>query len=337
MEQIVSGHTGSLRLATLSDIHSNWVGLQAVLNHLIEHEQPDAILFLGDYLTDLPDPEKTLDLLEQTAQSIPTVFIRGNREEYLLHDFRPGSPSYARSIHPSSQTGSLAYTASRLSEKVWTWLEDLPDQRIIKPGDAPALTLCHGSLLSSRELLYPGTQALQNTLELLNTRLLLHGHTHHRSLIQQGDKQVVDVGIVAYNTRPEPWSEERFHAYLKHPQPGQETVYASTVILDWEPGDEDYTLRFVDVPYDPWEIVRDLPQSELAEMAPWWSRAVIREMLSGKDYILALVLQAGGLARAQGITGGHIPEAFFEESFKRITEREHIDVKHPENLKPFLR
>ena len=337
MEHILRGHRGPMRLAALSDIHSNHIALEAVLQYLAVQEKPDALLFLGDFLTDFPEPEKTLALLNEAADTFPSVFIRGNREEYLLRDFRDPALPAANPVHPSSQTGSLQYTASKLTPQVWRWLESLPDRKLVAPGSGPPLTIAHGSLKHSRELLYPGTRALQDTLELMETKLLLHGHTHHRALIEHGDKRIADVGIVAYNGRPEFWGEARLRAYIDNPQQGQETIYASTLLLDLDPGAADYALRFVDVPYDPWMTVRAFPHSELAQLAPWWSRAVVREMLSGQDYILALVLQAGELARAAGVTGSHIPEEFFAQSFRMIIQRDNIPAKYPEALKPYLR
>ncbi|HAN21737.1 MAG TPA: hypothetical protein DCP51_08725 [Clostridiales bacterium] len=50
-----------MKIALLADIHSNYVALEACL-HYIDSNHFDGIVFLGDYISDCPYPQKKLNL-----------------------------------------------------------------------------------------------------------------------------------------------------------------------------------------------------------------------------------------------------------------------------------
>ena len=116
-------------IGIISDIHGNYPALEAILEHMA-HEQVDTLYFLGDYITDGPEPQRTLALLRQAAQHFSVLFIRGNREQYLIDHanhpeqvWKPG-PARVRFCTPTSalrrktSTGFAlcpSVTASRMS------------------------------------------------------------------------------------------------------------------------------------------------------------------------------------------------------------------------------
>ena len=128
------------RLALISDIHGNYKALEAFLNY-IQDKNIDGILCLGDMITDGPNPQKLLGMIRGMREKYPCVFIRGNREQYLIDNFHT-----PQAFKPnSSATGSLWYTASELKEEDIRFFESLPGcQRLAWPGCPPTL-LCHGS------------------------------------------------------------------------------------------------------------------------------------------------------------------------------------------------
>ena len=65
-----------MRLAVLSDIHSNSVALNAVLNHAFSDGQCESVLFLGDLLGYGPDPISVLE----TAKSKFRWMVLGNHD-----------------------------------------------------------------------------------------------------------------------------------------------------------------------------------------------------------------------------------------------------------------
>ena len=54
-------------IGVISDVHSNYIALEAVLAEM-ERRRIEALLFLGDYITDGPSPQRTLSLLREAAE-----------------------------------------------------------------------------------------------------------------------------------------------------------------------------------------------------------------------------------------------------------------------------
>lgn len=51
-----------MKIAVLSDIHGNYVALQACIDYALDREI-DTFVFLGDYVGELAYPQKTMDIL----------------------------------------------------------------------------------------------------------------------------------------------------------------------------------------------------------------------------------------------------------------------------------
>ncbi len=51
-----------MRIAVLSDVHSNFAALSSVVADA-ESRSPDWWIFLGDYITDCPYPHRTVEFL----------------------------------------------------------------------------------------------------------------------------------------------------------------------------------------------------------------------------------------------------------------------------------
>lgn len=71
------------KIIVIADIHSNYAAFEAAFN-IIEKIKPDGVIFLGDYVTDFPYPQRTMKLLYKCKARYNCHFIRGNREDYLL-------------------------------------------------------------------------------------------------------------------------------------------------------------------------------------------------------------------------------------------------------------
>ena len=93
-----------MRVAVISDIHGNYKALEAFLSYIEEHSV-DAIIGLGDYVTDSPYPQRTLSMIYEMEKKYPCYLLRGNREEYLLDNRRQD-----QGWHICSPNGALYYT-----------------------------------------------------------------------------------------------------------------------------------------------------------------------------------------------------------------------------------
>jgi diadenosine tetraphosphatase ApaH/serine/threonine PP2A family protein phosphatase len=148
-----------MRIAVLSDIHSNLVALEAVLAHL---GSVDAIWQLGDVVGYGPDPDGVVGRLAELG----AVGVRGN------HDAAAVGGSEIEWFNPDARA-AIEWTRERISSTTRSWLTELPE-RLLESD----YTLVHGS---PREPLWEyitSSAVARANLTLITTRFGLHGHTH---------------------------------------------------------------------------------------------------------------------------------------------------------------
>ena len=88
-----------MEIAVLSDIHGNYIALEKCMNYALKRNI-DTFLFLGDYVGELPYPERAMKMLYEIKEKYHCTFIRGNKEDYWIYDICtvPYSPSSFLSI-----------------------------------------------------------------------------------------------------------------------------------------------------------------------------------------------------------------------------------------------
>ena len=148
-----------MRIAVLSDIHSNLVALDAVLASI---GSVDAIWQLGDIVGYGPEPDGVVERLVEAG----AVGVRGNHDgaavggdeaEYFNVDARKAIEWTRRVIHPAT-ADYLAALPLRLLE-----------------GD---FTLVHGSPRDPTWEYVTSAPVARANLRAIGTRYCLHGHTH---------------------------------------------------------------------------------------------------------------------------------------------------------------
>ena len=163
-----------MRIAVLSDIHSNLVALDAVLAHL---GSVDAIWQLGDVVGYGPDPDGVVARLAEVG----AVGVRGN------HDAAAVGGSEIEWFNPDART-AIEWTRSRISATTRAWLEGLPE-RLVETD----YTLVHGS---PREPLWEyitSSPVARANLPFVTTRFALHGHTHLPIVWAEEDGRIVSI------------------------------------------------------------------------------------------------------------------------------------------------
>jgi putative phosphoesterase len=156
-----------LRIAVLSDIHGNLVGLDACLADLHAQGGADVIVAAGDLCLDGPKPKKVLQRLEE----IGAQAVRGNTDRYLS---APGGEAFETLEH-----SQLEWARRDLGEKWLRWLADLPFAlRIGEDGNQ--LLVVHANPKNDDEHLWP--DADDATLERLigdePATAIAFGHLH---------------------------------------------------------------------------------------------------------------------------------------------------------------
>lgn len=148
-----------MRIAVLSDIHSNLVALDAILAHA---GAVDAIWHLGDVVGYGPDPDGVVGRLAERGAS----GVRGNHDAAAVG---------GREIEwfNADARAAIEWTGSTISSDTRAWLDALPERRV-----AGNVTSVHGSPRDPlREYVTNRFVAGENFAVLESTHAL-HGHTH---------------------------------------------------------------------------------------------------------------------------------------------------------------
>ena len=177
-----------IRVAVISDIHGNYMALEAFLEYLGKHPV-DGILCLGDYVTDSPYPERTMELIGRMREGYPCVMVRGNREEYLLENQKK-----SQGWKPSSANGALYYTALHLPKEAMAFLKGLPREVVFSKDGCPETYLCHGTPGQIRGNVTFGQGSRERALGEIEQKYLFGGHSHHQEIFTQGEKTYLNPG-----------------------------------------------------------------------------------------------------------------------------------------------
>lgn len=282
-----------MRLAILADIHSNHVALEACLDYIDNHNI-DGILFLGDYVSDCPYPEKTIGLIKTRTVKYKTWFIRGNREEYLIHHHHYNDDGWKY----SSGSGSLLYTYENLTSEDFDFFEKIPISMKVEIDRLPPLTVCHGSPGSALESLHADTERANRYLQELDTQYLLCAHTHHPFKYSAFGKVLINCGSAGASTN------------------GQNK--AQFVVL--EDRNDRWKDELIHVSYDVDKIIAEFESSGFNDKAFIWARSMARVLQTGEDYNMKCIELAVKLAKQQDENADprDIPETYWQKAAKEL-------------------
>jgi putative phosphoesterase len=166
-----------VKIAFISDIHSNLQALETVLKDITEREV-DEIYCLGDLTSYHCFPNEVIDTVRQ--RNIPTIM--GNNDLDIVEGrIRVGSPK--------------EWNLKELSSKNLNWLKSLPDEIEIQKLNRK-IKLVHGSPRKIDEYMYEGTNSTTSLLRGEEADILVVGHTHLPYYCKYGDKLLINSGSV---------------------------------------------------------------------------------------------------------------------------------------------
>ena len=282
------------KIIVISDIHSNYAAFGASFN-TIEKIKPDGIIFLGDYVTDFPYPQRTMELLHKSKARYNCHFLRGNREDYLLEHRNNPNDGWVY----SSGTGSLLYTYENLTDEDLDFFADLPIYSEISIDGAPLICACHGSPKSNKENILLNSSAQAKYAKKIRGNILLCGHSHHKKTVSVKDKKIV------------------FCPSLGLPQDGEE--YGHTYITLLTSSENDWKAEFIEIKFDADALIEDYRKSDLVEYAPVFSECVIKNLQTNCDIAYQCVVLAWKKANEDNFKGGKIlPEKYWIQAAKEL-------------------
>ena len=278
-----------LNLAVIGDIHSNHVALETCIRHALDRNV-DEFLFIGDYISDCPYPQKTMEIIYEMKKRHICHFIRGNREDYMLNHRKNPEERWTY----SSASGNLRYAYENLTDKDLDFFESMDIKGIYQKEDYPTFRYCHGSLTVSNELLMPDHENTKKMMSGLDVDLLIAGHTHIQDSSMYGNKKLIHPGSVGI-----PWYHDGKAQYA--------------ILHGTENGWEE---EFFQLPYDVETIINEFEASGLAEKAHFWSKLNIHTLKTGDDYTSPCLQLAMKLCEeAEGsVTWPDIDEKYWKEA-----------------------
>lgn len=275
-----------MRVAVLADIHGNHVALERCLTHA-QQQGAEAYWFLGDYLGEMPHPQRTMSRLYQLAETHECVFIRGNKEDYWL-----GQWDTSQWQEGSSTTGALWYMNQRISDRDKAFFASLPVARVMELPGLSAVTLCHGSPRSVKEPLVPPSDTTFEAMEAATTPLILCGHRHRQAAVEHGGRRAVNVGAVGVAL-----------------DSGGKAEY---MLLDGRNGC--WQENNVQLDYDVEQVIAEMQEENLFRIAPCWMRTTAAVLRGKQVSQVGMVSRAMELCRlAEGCCKWpYIPEKYWE-------------------------
>ena len=281
------------KIAVIGDIHSNHIGLERCIHHALERKV-DEFLFLGDYISDCPYPQKTMKIIYEMDKNYPCTFIRGNREDYMLNYRKTPNKNWTY----SSASGSLLYTYENLTEYDFEFFEGLKIEGYYeRPGFKP-FRYCHGSLVRSNEILEPDAANTIEIMKNLDVDLLVSGHVHFQEEKMYDHKKILHPGAVGIS-----WYYNGNTQYM--------ILHGSE--QGWE-------AEFFQLEYDVEEMVKEFETSGLNEKAPYWSKINIHTLRTGSDKNLACLNLATKLCEREdgSVTWPNIPEKYWQQAVREF-------------------
>ncbi|MBQ7983261.1 MAG: metallophosphoesterase family protein [Clostridia bacterium] len=266
-----------MKLAALGDIHGNYTALEMCLAWA-EDNGVTHLAFLGDYITDCPHPQRVMKLLYEASDRFETVFVRGNREEYMIGLAQAETPIPA---FYGSRRGNIYATYEQLTQKDIAFFDAMPTSTVCAFAGLP-LRLCHGAPYNTRTVVRPGYPAMAETLSALTEPYLLCAHSHLAFVYRDAGtgKTVINGGSVGHPCR-------------------DTTINAEFAVLDGERGS--WCPELISLPYDIAAAVRDFEDGDFLQKANVWARAVRATLLTGHNMTAAVLRAVAALKAARGL------------------------------------
>jgi len=159
-----------VRIAILSDIHGNLVGLDACLADLQQQGGADVIVAAGDLCMDGPKPKKVLQRLAEVGAQC----LRGNTDRMVAAD----DENDLRGADEADRT-QIAWIRNDLGDKWIAWLGALPFSLTFgEPGNE--LLVVHANPVSDDEHLWPDAddETLSRLVGAVDASTIAFGHLH---------------------------------------------------------------------------------------------------------------------------------------------------------------
>lgn len=176
-----------MKLLILSDIHANWYALEAIL----DKENYDALIFLGDVVDFGPSPKNCIKYLMKCSKA-RFWGVRGDHDHAMAYGINSKCPGELNSISAVTREWGEGF----LSDEEVGFLRRLPlsNEFSIENMD---FELVHGADIDFSRYWAEDIDKKTNDIEeVSDIRFILVGHSHKPSIKTVGDTIILNPGSV---------------------------------------------------------------------------------------------------------------------------------------------
>ena len=206
---------------------------------------------------EFPYPQKTMNILYSMKDKYKCFFIKGNKEDYWINQKNGNSIEWKSG---TSSTGALQYCYSEMADRDIEFFDSLSICSEISFEGTEAFLACHGSPNRNNEKMLPNNENTNALIEQCKTKYVLCGHTHIQQVIEHEGKIILNPGSVGVSL---------------HGAGKSQFLILHSQNKEWE-------YEFVNLDYDKELVIKDIQESGLINLAPYWSRITIHLIENGE-------------------------------------------------------
>ena len=182
-----------MKIGVISDIHSNIVALNKILNEF-EKIKVDKIICCGDIIGIGASPEETVKTLMQKKDIL--IAVRGNHEQYLLKGL-------LKNVHDDKRAMSLEeidnheWTHSKLSENSKNFISKFKISNIIEIEGKKIYIVHYPSNengIYKKHIKKPTIKQNEEMFSEIDADIYIYGHTHTTSINNKNNKWYINSG-----------------------------------------------------------------------------------------------------------------------------------------------
>ena len=179
-----------MRIATISDIHSNLYALNEVLAD-IEKRNVDMVVCTGDLVGYATRPNEVIETLRKNK----VLTIMGNYDEAIGNFKIICGCDYPDPKDEEKASLSMKFTYEETTDENKAYLRNLPKEAVISFNNK-TIRFVHGSTRLINEYLKENSKEADEVMNNLDEDILVCGHTHIPYVKSYGEKLLVNAGSV---------------------------------------------------------------------------------------------------------------------------------------------
>lgn len=184
-----------MKLGIITDIHSNKVALEAVLQEF-EKRNVNKIICCGDIIGIGPFPEETVQILIKNKDKL--IAVKGNHEQYLLEGLPEKVHDDKRSMEPE-EIGNHKWNHSKLSEISKEFINGILEYKKIEIENKK-IYIEHYPKNEKGEykknIRNATIEENEDMFSEIDADIVVYGHTHATSINNKDGKWYINVGTL---------------------------------------------------------------------------------------------------------------------------------------------